>query len=588
MKKRVVAILLALACLTSCLCACAGEKGETGAPGKDGANGIDGKDGIDGADGKDGVDGKDGTNGENGIDGKDGADGKDGVDGKDGINGADGKDGIDGKDGADGKDGVNGVTPLLRINESNNLWEVSYDGGVSWESLGVPATGEKGEQGEKGEDTSGSVIQNYQLSDGIPIDPLDDLSAFSQSKYPNQAQNASAALENTRITRSDASIELHVQAAGASVTVSKSVSMDLSAQKKVFSVWAYLPAEYKNCSLQLMLNSGEALHVTATRAYASAYTNNMASGWTLLTFYEQDFICGSAFDWSDIRFLGLVAVTPSSVSDFRILLNDLRLGMEWAPKIIFRFDDGLKGVLENAAPALLERGMSGILYCNTLFNERADNGEIDPVTGKPYSEVYCTTEDLTVLYNSGFDIGNHSRSHLVFVGDGIHYDYADTDDAASVKRTSVLYQVQNAQNWLIDRGFVRSARFFAVPGGHDTPLCQQALLDCGVLTSTNSIHQSFVPCNNVLKMPAYGINNETSLEQIKTWITDAVTRGHTVVLMFHDIQDELLDLSEGGNSEIRYQYRTADFEALLDWLVEQGWSEYAVSMSEWYEGLNRD
>ncbi len=79
-----------------------------------------------------GLDGKDGYNG------KDGKDGEDGKDGKDGYNGKDGKDGEDGKDGKDGYNGKNGVTPILRIKDGN--WEVSYNNGVSWETLGS-ATG---------------------------------------------------------------------------------------------------------------------------------------------------------------------------------------------------------------------------------------------------------------------------------------------------------------------------------------------------------------------------------------------------------------------------------------------------------------
>ena len=91
-----------------------------------------------GLDGKDGYNGKDGKDGEDGKDGKDGEDGKDGKDGKDGYNGSDGKDGYNGKDGKDGYNGKNGVTPKLRIKDGN--WEVSYNNGVSWETLGS-ATG---------------------------------------------------------------------------------------------------------------------------------------------------------------------------------------------------------------------------------------------------------------------------------------------------------------------------------------------------------------------------------------------------------------------------------------------------------------
>ena len=59
-----------------------------------------------------------------------------------------GKDGFDGNDGANGE---NGITPKLRINSETNEWEVSYNDGVTWISMGVKATGEQGAQGEKGD-----------------------------------------------------------------------------------------------------------------------------------------------------------------------------------------------------------------------------------------------------------------------------------------------------------------------------------------------------------------------------------------------------------------------------------------------------
>ncbi len=74
--------------------------------------------------------------------------GPQGEQGEPGIDGEDGKDGVDGED---GKDGVDGITPLLRINEDTNEWEVSYDKGESWISLGVVATGPQGDKGDTGD-----------------------------------------------------------------------------------------------------------------------------------------------------------------------------------------------------------------------------------------------------------------------------------------------------------------------------------------------------------------------------------------------------------------------------------------------------
>lgn len=56
---------------------------------------------------------------------------------------------FDGKDGAKGDKGETGTTPQLKIGE-DNLWQVSYDNGATWVSLGVKATGEAGKDGEDG------------------------------------------------------------------------------------------------------------------------------------------------------------------------------------------------------------------------------------------------------------------------------------------------------------------------------------------------------------------------------------------------------------------------------------------------------
>ena len=52
--------------------------------------------------------------------------------------------GSNGADGEDGEDGADGITPELRIKEETNEWEVSYDGGTTWASLGISATGQNG------------------------------------------------------------------------------------------------------------------------------------------------------------------------------------------------------------------------------------------------------------------------------------------------------------------------------------------------------------------------------------------------------------------------------------------------------------
>ena len=63
---------------------------------------------------------------------------------------ATGDTGTSGRDGINGIDGKDGITPMLKVSD-NNLWHISYDSGNTWMSLGTKATGDVGIRGEKGD-----------------------------------------------------------------------------------------------------------------------------------------------------------------------------------------------------------------------------------------------------------------------------------------------------------------------------------------------------------------------------------------------------------------------------------------------------
>ncbi len=77
-----------------------------------------------------------------------------------------------------GKEGATAIAPQVRINSSSNEWEISNDGGKTWTSTGVKATGKPGAtgstgpKGDKGDsifskiDTSSSDKVIFTLADG--------------------------------------------------------------------------------------------------------------------------------------------------------------------------------------------------------------------------------------------------------------------------------------------------------------------------------------------------------------------------------------------------------------------------------------
>lgn len=56
-----------------------------------------------------------------------------------------------GSQGQMGEPGPPGIPPKIRINATTHIWEVSLDTGITWESLGVKAVGEKGDPGKAGD-----------------------------------------------------------------------------------------------------------------------------------------------------------------------------------------------------------------------------------------------------------------------------------------------------------------------------------------------------------------------------------------------------------------------------------------------------
>ena len=76
-----------------------------------------------------------------------------------------------------GADGIDGISPKVQINSQTNEWEVSEDGGTTWTSTYVKATGPQGERGIQGE-------QGIQGVDGKnPVFEIDSTNAHWKWKY---------------------------------------------------------------------------------------------------------------------------------------------------------------------------------------------------------------------------------------------------------------------------------------------------------------------------------------------------------------------------------------------------------------------
>ena len=98
---------------------------------------------------------------------------------------AQGENGQNGQNGENGQDGQDGITPQLRINTTTLEWEVSLDNGATWTSLGVKAQGDKGDKGDKGDAFFQSVVVGetdvtFTLADGTTTFTLPLMDTFKK------------------------------------------------------------------------------------------------------------------------------------------------------------------------------------------------------------------------------------------------------------------------------------------------------------------------------------------------------------------------------------------------------------------------
>ena len=135
----------------------------------------------------------------NGVDTGVVAVGRDGQDGTNGTNGINGTNGTNGTNGRDGTNGVDGVTPLVRINQTSEIWEVSYDNGTTYTSLNISAKGAKGDKGDKGEPFV--IYKNYQSIAAMQADAANvPENKFVIISNTNDPDDGKLYMRNTNVT----------------------------------------------------------------------------------------------------------------------------------------------------------------------------------------------------------------------------------------------------------------------------------------------------------------------------------------------------------------------------------------------------
>jgi peptidoglycan/xylan/chitin deacetylase (PgdA/CDA1 family) len=288
----------------------------------------------------------------------------------------------------------------------------------------------------------------------------------------------------------------------------------------------------------------------------------LVNGWNRITQARDDFQVNFNPSWANItRISVLVEAQPGCKPS----VNFDRIGysIQTRPKVLFTFDDGWYDLIDsnipdNAFSYLTSKGFTGTVWAK--MSSSAHSGtvhEMDP--NNPSTPLYMNEAELDDLYNAGWDIGNHTVSHL--------------DDLDKRSEAQIRSEFELNQNWLVDRHWTRGAYFAAYPSGIYNERMIELMRDVGVLAArTTDYGLQSMPVDNMYKLKCIYLDPAKGVADVRQQIDYAIQTGTTIVFMIHRV------LPASGPLAMS----TSDFKAIVDYLDQHRSSIDVVTMSEWY------
>jgi peptidoglycan/xylan/chitin deacetylase (PgdA/CDA1 family) len=333
----------------------------------------------------------------------------------------------------------------------------------------------------------------------------------------------------------------------------------------------YVPTDATLTALTVFFSSDNALPPTypagstksrAFSLYDGKFNNASppAGGWNWFYIRKQDLNVGTLdMDLASNQFASvrISIISPNSgYIDLRALYWNLPKPVSQA---VITFDDAYSTVYTVAFPYMEARGIKGTVYI------------VGSLVGTPN---YLSLTQLQTLYAAGWDICNHTYTHL---------NAASYTTPAQVR--TYMADVARNDKFLADNGFHRGRKHFAypngecVPGIHDVAIRAAGFETARVINSTGLGTQHLIGCPNQWTIPAKGVISTNTVADLTVLLDHAEglgtlgASGRSAFTYFHELQDLV------GN----IYWAPAKFQSYIDNLytrIQAGKFE-AKTVSEW-------
>ncbi len=257
------------------------------------------------------------------------------------------------------------------------------------------------------------------------------------------------------------------------------------------------------------------------------------------------------------QFVGQTYIVPTGVTSIQIghsiyvpgtlTTDDYALSLVTSPTqfaqgyVTLSFDDGWDTFAQNAQPILDAKGIKSTNYIIT-GPEGSNVGSATPNSG------YMTAAQVVGLKNAGYDIQDHTKSHVDLAKDAFAPTYASRTAMWQEEINNSITALQSLLGTTVDS--------FAYPFGS---YCAPTLTDCSQadvksyvaaipgLLGARSVDEGY----NLLTTDKFALKQQHivnasmpagagfSVDKVKGWIDYAVQNHVWLILMFHDVRPTL-------------------------------------------------
>lgn len=357
---------------------------------------------------------------------------------------------------------------------------------------------------------------------------------------------ASLAVNTVEVHSGKASLKL-TSSPGATSRISKTVNWSLSQdQTKSIQVWVYphsdVSATINDFTFYALKDANEADYFACSIPTTGIKQNE----WNLLKWtppHSTSWTTVGSPSWSNISIVKLkVQAKPGQVTQCSFDL--LTAGILFKPAIIIKFDDGSISDYTFAYPLLKAKNMVATSY---IISDQIDHN------------AYLTTANIMDLNNNGWAIANHTKTH---------------PNMRLLTEQEVYDEFNNCQIFLDGLGLTKSSKDITVPGGATSSTILAAVASWGMRTKilgdtgyTNSYEVSF-PYN----LNAFGMQNDETVAQVKTYIDLAISKGEVAILQLHQLVE--------SNADNTTKWLVSQFSEILDYI--ESLSLQTLTIDEYY------